>query len=561
MVKIKKENKTEKLLKENLRELTSYIGDFWDFIPMPIILVNPLNIILSISKSFERMSGYNAYEIVGESLTKVIADKNLVEDLRKEIAKKEEILNQEALFLAKGGEEIKVNLSAKKRRDEKGDFIGYFLTIVDISEIKALQESLEKKIEERTRELEEAKSSLEIKVRARTREIKELADNLENKVKEKTVGLVQSKEALINILEDVDEERKIAEEERKKTMAIIENFSDGLLVFDEENRLSLINPQAEDFFNVKTKDLIGKSVLELSIFPALKPLTKILGKTIRGVFREELPIEEKLTLEVSTVTLKREQKKIGTLVILHDVTREKIVERMKTEFVSLAAHQLRTPLSAIKWTLRMLLDGDLGVITKEQREFIEKSYNSNERMISLINDLLDITRIEEGRFLYKPVLTDIESIVQFVVDSYQEEVEKRKLKLEFKKPQEKLPRVMLDIEKMRLVIQNLLDNAVKYTPSGGRVTICLKSGKKKIEISVKDTGVGVPKDQQERVFTKFFRGANVMRMETEGTGLGLFISKNIIEAHGGKIWFESGKGEGTIFYFTIPVPEEAGENF
>jgi len=561
MVKIKKENKTEKLLKENLRELTSYIGDFWDFIPMPIILVNPLNIILSISKSFERMSGYNAYEIVGESLTKVIADKNLVEDLRKEIAKKEEILNQEALFLAKGGEEIKVNLSAKKRRDEKGDFIGYFLTIVDISEIKALQESLEKKIEERTRELEEAKSSLEIKVRARTREIKELADNLENKVKEKTVGLVQSKEALINILEDVDEERKIAEEERKKTMAIIENFSDGLLVFDEENRLSLINPQAEDFFNVKAKDLIGKSVLELSIFPALKPLTKILGKTIRGVFREELPIEEKLTLEVSTVTLKREQKKIGTLVILHDVTREKIVERMKTEFVSLAAHQLRTPLSAIKWTLRMLLDGDLGVITKEQREFVEKSYNSNERMISLINDLLDITRIEEGRFLYKPVLTGIESIVQFVVDSYQEEVEKRKLKLEFKKPQEKLPRVMLDIEKMRLVIQNLLDNAVKYTPSGGRVTICLKSGKKKIEISVKDTGVGVPKDQQERVFTKFFRGANVMRMETEGTGLGLFISKNIIEAHGGKIWFESGKGEGTIFYFTIPVPEEAGENF
>jgi len=250
---------------------------------------------------------------------------------------------------------------------------------------------------------------------------------------------------------------------------------------------------------------------------------------------------------------------LGTLIILHDITREKTIERMKTEFVSLAAHQLRTPLSAIKWTLRMLLDGDLGKITEEQKDFIEKTYKSNERMITLINDLLDVTRIEEGRYLYKPVLADVEPIVQFVTNSYQEEIKKKKIRFEFKKPEEGLPKIKLDVEKIRLAIDNLIENAIRYTPAYGKVMVSLEHKKGGIEFSVKDTGVGIPKDQQGRIFTKFFRAANVMRMATEGTGLGLFITKNIIEAHGGKIWFESEEGKGTTFYFAIPVKEEFGE--
>jgi signal transduction histidine kinase len=226
---------------------------------------------------------------------------------------------------------------------------------------------------------------------------------------------------------------------------------------------------------------------------------------------------------------------------------------MKTEFVSLAAHQLRTPLSAIKWTLRMLLDGDFGEITEEQRGFIEKTYGSNERMISLINDLLNVTRIEEGRYLYKPVLTQIENVVQFVINSFKEETRRKKIRLEFKKPRKKLPQVKVDVERIRLAINNILDNAIRYTPVGGKVTTFLKCGKKEIELQVQDTGVGIPEDQKERVFTKFFRGANVMRMATEGTGLGLFIAKNIIEAHDGRIWFESEKDKGSVFHFTLPI--------
>lgn len=410
----------------------------------------------------------------------------------------------------------------------------------------------------REQELQELDRIAKMLVR-RDLELSKIREKREAELKElekKTDELEDLRIGLMNILEDVEEARKKAEEERNKTLTIITNFTDGLLVFDKENNLSLINPQAEIFFGVKAVQIVGKSIQEFVEIPELKPLMNLLGKEIKGIFRKEMQLKENLVLEISTISIMRKEEKMGALVILHNITREKIIERMKSEFVSLAAHQLRTPLSAIKWTLKMLLDGDLGKITQEQREFIGKTYQSNERMISLINDLLNVTRIEEGRYVYKPTLANIQNITQFVINSYSEEIEKRGLNLEFKKSIKKLPRVKVDVEKIRLAIQNLLDNAMRYTRSGGTVTISLKHVKKEIEFSIKDTGVGIPKDQQGRIFTKFFRGVNVIRMETEGSGLGLFIAKNIVEAHGGRIWFESDVKKGTTFYFTLPAKKE-----
>lgn len=345
--------------------------------------------------------------------------------------------------------------------------------------------------------------------------------------------------------------------ENNLARAIITSLSDGLLVFDKKNKLSFINPQAEKFLNIRGQEVLDKSILELSSFGNFALLVELLGGGIKKISREELSLGEYLILEVSTIPMAQEEEKIGNLVILHDVSREKMVERMKTEFVSLTAHQLRTPLSAIKWTLRMILDGDLGEVASGQREFLEKTYQSNERMIRLINDLLNVTMIEEGRYLFKPILAHLEKEVQFVVDSFKEEIKRRKIKLRKSLPE--LPAVMLDVEKMRLAIANLLDNALRYTFSRGEVMIALRQVNKEIEFSIKDSGVGIPENQQKRVFSKFFRGANVIRMETEGTGLGLFITKNIIEAHGGRIWFESEEGRGTTFYFTLPIREKFGE--
>ncbi len=396
--------------------------------------------------------------------------------------------------------------------------------------------------------------------------LKKWSETLAQQVRERTKALEKEKEELkkartaaLNILEDVEEARAKMEEEKDKTQTIIANFTDGLLVFDKNESLSLINNKTEEIFGIKTEEIIGKSILELTKITNLNPLVNLLKKGMGGIYRKELPIKENLTLEISTVPMTSRKEILGTLVILHDISREKMIEKMKTEFVSLAAHQLRTPISAIKWTLRMILDGDLGEITKEQRDFLEKTYLSNERMINLINDLLDVARIEEGRYLYKPIFAHIEDVVQFVINSYKTEIERRKINFNFKKPEKKSPRIKIDVEKIRLAIQNILDNAIKYTLPGGTVTVSLKYDKKEIELSVRDSGVGIPRDQQERVFSKFFRGVNVTKMETDGSGLGLYITKNIIEAHGGKIWFESEKNKGTAFHLTLPIVEELVE--
>ena len=419
----------------------------------------------------------------------------------------------------------------------------------EFSELLASLNLMIDDLREFTEARERAKAEIEEKVKERTKELKE-----------RTVELEDSRRALVNMLEDVEVARRGSEEERDKTKAIITSFADGLMVLDKKNKIILINPEGERFLDVNAREVEGKILGALIRKPSLKKLTELIGaeEAKGGLFRKELSFKKpkERVLEISTISLAPREERV---IILHDISREKMIGIMKTEFVSLAAHQLRTPLSAIKWTLRMLLDGDLGEITGEQRDFIEKTYKSNERMIGLINALLDVTRIEEGRYLYKPTLASLEDIAQFVINSYKEELEKRKLKFEFNKPKRKLPKVKMDVEKIRLVIQNLLDNAVRYTPSGGRVTVSLKYGKREIELSVKDTGVGIPEDQKERIFTKFFRGANVMRMETEGTGLGLFITKNIIGAHGGKIWFESKEGKGTTFHFTLPIKEEFAE--
>ena len=304
---------------------------------------------------------------------------------------------------------------------------------------------------------------------------------------------------------------------------------------------------------VSIEDAMEKIISYKSCIDLL--IIDVLIESPKGIYRKELRLRENLILEISAIPVMRVEEKIGTLIILRDVTREKIIERLKTEFVSIAAHQLRTPLSAVKWTLKMILEGDLGEISKEQREFLEKTYLSNERMIRLINDLLNITRIEEGRFLYNIKKQNIIEVAEKVIAPSREEAQRRGLRFEFQKPRKEIPELKLDSEKISLAFQNLLDNAIHYTRAGGfvKVSIDYLEDKREIIVSVEDTGIGILKDQQKRVFSRFFRGANAIKTETEGTGLGLFITKNIIEAHGGRIWFKSKENKGSTFYFSLPL--------
>jgi signal transduction histidine kinase len=229
---------------------------------------------------------------------------------------------------------------------------------------------------------------------------------------------------------------------------------------------------------------------------------------------------------------------------------EELDER-KSNFVSVVAHQLRTPISAVKWTLNMIMNGELGPINKEQRAFLEKCYESNDRMIKLVNNMLNVDRIQSGKTKFDPRPVNIVDILGNVLFEVSPRAHQKNIYVEFTKP-EVVPEVYVDPDSMRGVFQNLLENAIKYTINNSKVNVDLKIESGHILVSVKDTGIGIPQNQQKNVFDKFFRSQNAIKQETDGTGLGLFITKSIVEEHGGKIWFESIEGKGTTFFFTIP---------
>lgn len=230
-------------------------------------------------------------------------------------------------------------------------------------------------------------------------------------------------------------------------------------------------------------------------------------------------------------------------------------EEMKSNFISVVAHQLRTPLSGMKWTLSMLLNGDMGPLNNDQRTFLMKSYESNTRMITLVNDMLVADRIQSGKVHFGFKHINIINLMDNVLFEISPSAAKRNISIIYKSKFANLPQVYVDPDTMRAVLQNLLENAIKYTIDGGRVEIDAKKENQYLLVSITDNGIGIPKDQQKDIFMKFFRARNAIKHETDGSGLGLYIAKTMVEKNGGTIWFESAESTGSTFYFTIPLQE------
>jgi len=344
-----------------------------------------------------------------------------------------------------------------------------------------------------------------------------------------------------------------------ENLSIISYLKDGVLAFDENNKLFLINAPAEKFFKINRKDVLGKSILEMSYSPSLRKLISFLGVEIMEIDGKELQMEGNLILEVCSTQIKIQNKKMASLVILRNITQEKMSQEIKSRFIALAAHQLRTPSSAVKWSTKMLLEGEMGELNDRQKKTIEKTYNTNERMIALINDLLDVTKIEEGKYISKKTLADVSEIIKSVIELSEDRIKEKEIKFSFSAPQGQIPKIMLDKERTKIAIGNILDNAIRYTPLKGKISILLKIRKEEAEIQIKDNGIGIPYNEQKDMFNIFHRGSNAMKVDTRGTGLGLFIAKNIIEAHGGRIWFYSKLKQGTTFYLIIPIKERFSE--
>jgi signal transduction histidine kinase len=235
-------------------------------------------------------------------------------------------------------------------------------------------------------------------------------------------------------------------------------------------------------------------------------------------------------------------------------TRDRALLRLKSDFVSTAAHQLRTPLSGIHWALSGLGDGDFGPLTPDQKKVIAEMQLKNTEVTDMVKILLDSLSVEQGTFGFEFEKANLEKIVDTSVADYAFGAKKSGVTLELKKEGTNFPPIIIDTTRIRWVINNLIENAIFYTPEGGKITVSLTyESNNTLHVSVSDTGIGIPKAEKMELFTKFFRGKNATKMRNGGNGLGLYIAKGIIERHKGKIWVDSEEGKGSTFYITLPV--------
>jgi signal transduction histidine kinase len=230
--------------------------------------------------------------------------------------------------------------------------------------------------------------------------------------------------------------------------------------------------------------------------------------------------------------------------------------RLKSEFVSIVSHQLRTPLTGLRWSINALDSGRYGALNDKQKEFFDIVHESTDRMLKLVNNLLDVSRVEAGKVKFEMIplslVKETEAVIEDVLPLARASGVDLKLKTE-----PDIPTVIADPVKIRIIIQNLTDNAVKYIKGGGTVSINIYKDGGSVVLKVSDTGVGIPQDEQKQIFQKFFRSQSILKHKTEGTGLGLFISKSYVDAMGGQMGFDSKIDVGTTFWFSLPICKEA----
>jgi len=332
---------------------------------------------------------------------------------------------------------------------------------------------------------------------------------------------------------------------------------DGLVIIDRSRIVRGLNPKAEEMLGIQKKKIVGKifpEKLKATYFQNLVKVISVMAEEGKRGWKDII-VEKprRLVLRVTPIPIFDEKRKwTGYVFILHDVTREKEIDKIKSEFITIAAHKLRTPLSEVKWGIGSLMT-EKEKLSSNQRELLENCYQANDRMIFEVNSLLNVSELEKGLFKYKFRFESLENIVAEVVQNMSEFAKKQGISLKYQEPPETLPEVKVDKDKISIVVHNLLDNALRYTPKEGKVLIRIREKDKFLVVSIKDTGIGISSPEQKWAFTKFFRSERAMKIHTEGLGLNLFVVKNIVEKHKGKIWFQSKENWGSIFYFKLPI--------
>ncbi len=348
--------------------------------------------------------------------------------------------------------------------------------------------------------------------------------------------------------------------EKNQTEAIVQSLAEGLVVVNNKGEVVMMNPAAEKLLGVDKKEKIGKSLTEdLSGDEVVSLVRDVKGQGEKIVELDSAQAETKRIIRSSSALVENQNgQTVGMVSVLTDVTKQRELDRLKSQFVSSVTHELRTPLVATQKALDVILTKAAGPINEDQTRFLDIARRNLERLYALINDILDLSKLEAGKMKVEFAPASVEQMVNEVCSSLGSWANSKNIQL-VKRVADGLPMVTMDADRIIQVLNNLVSNALKFTPQDGTVTVEAKprGGGQHVEVSVQDTGIGIAKEDLDRVFEKFLQVGERRQTDVSGTGLGLSIAKEIVERHGGRIWAESEKGQGAKFSFVLPVQPSA----
>jgi PAS domain S-box-containing protein len=346
------------------------------------------------------------------------------------------------------------------------------------------------------------------------------------------------------------------------------SIGDGAITTDEFGRITRVNPSAENMLGFKEAELLGqwflKSIVAISFEGQRmtvidQPITQafLTGKPVSGKMFYVSKTGSQIPVAVNVSPIISKKRPIGAIEVFRDISIEQEVDRMKSEFISLASHQLRTPLSAIKTYSHMLSDGYMGELNDSQKQSLKTIISASNRMNELISTLLNITRIESGTIAVNTRSLKLDEVIEEIIPELKLMADAKSINLHVDKVGKESTQIKTDSLIVKEVVTNLVSNAIKYTPEEGEVKVVIKPQRSTITVEVSDSGWGIPIHAHDKVFSKFFRGSNIIKRETSGTGLGLYLVKGLVDTLKGKIWFTSEEGNGTSFYVTLPKSMKA----
>lgn len=357
----------------------------------------------------------------------------------------------------------------------------------------------------------------------------------------------------------LEKEKEIATAERSKLHEVLSSMVDGIIALDFNKNVILLNKSAQEITGYLENEMIGRPIDQL--LHLFSDADEIVSKTYcTNSFQQVAKLvgknnkQSKVNLSTSQLN-GTVQTNISCILIMHDIAKEEELEKMRLDFVSMASHELRTPLTSIIGYLSVFIGENKGKVEQGEIDLLEKSLTSSKQLLTLVGNLLNVNKIEREQMSVFPQPSDYLPIVAKVIEDLKAQAVQKSIVLNYTPPSS-LPKVLADPIRTPEVLINLVVNAINYTNAGGSVTISLQETPNEIITTVADTGIGIPKEAISHLFNKFFRVSNITQQASKGTGLGLYISKSIVEKLGGKIWVESETGKGSKFIFTLPLAEK-----